>query len=84
MRKILSFVTMLMLVASAQVQAQLPNPALVGYWHNWNDGNAPYIDIDAVDSRYNVITVAFAVPTSNTDMTMLFAPDRGTVQQFKT
>ncbi len=63
--------------------AQLPNPALVGYWHNWNDGNAPYIDIDAVDSRYNVITVAFAIPTSTTDMTMLFAPDRGTVQQFK-
>ena len=72
-----------MLFASAHVQAQLPNPTLVGYWHNWNDGNAPYIDIDAVDSRYNVITVAFAIPTSNTDMTMLFAPDRGTVQQFK-
>jgi chitinase len=84
MRNILTFVTMLMLIVSAQVHAQLPNPALVGYWHNWNDGNAPYIDIDAVDSRYNVITVAFAIPTSNTDMTMLFAPDRGTVQQFKT
>ena len=66
-----------------QVVAQLPNPALVGYWHNWNDVNAPYIDIDAVDARYNVITVAFAIPASTTDMTMTFAPDRGTVQQFK-
>jgi chitinase len=63
--------------------AQLPSPALVGYWHNWNDVNAKYIDIDSVDSRYNVIPVAFAIPTSNTDMTMTFTPDRGTVQQLK-
>lgn len=56
-------------------QAQLPTPALVGYWHNWNDGNAPYIALDNVDDRYNVIEVAFAVPTSPTDMTMVFAPD---------
>lgn len=76
------------LMASALVAvaafAQLPSPALVGYWHNWNDVNAKYIDIDAVDDRYNVIPVAFAIPVSNTDMTMTFVPDRGTVQQLKT
>lgn len=83
MARFLYFVTILAVFVVGRVSAQLPNPALVGYWHNWNDGNAPYIDIDAVDARYNVITVAFAIPTSNTDMTMLFAPDRGTVQQFK-
>lgn len=83
MRPIIYFVTILALITFAPIHAQLPNPALVGYWHNWNDGNAPYIDIDAVDSRYNVLTVAFAIPTSTTDMTMVFAPDRGTVQQFK-
>lgn len=66
------------------LQAQLPNPALVGYWHNWNDVNAPYRWIDSVDSRYNVITVAFAIPVSNTDMTMTFVPDRGTNQEFIT
>jgi chitinase len=66
------------------VKAQLPNPALVGYWHNWSDGNAPYRWIDSVDARYNVITVAFAIPVSNTDMRMTFVPDRGTNQDFIT
>lgn len=56
-------------------EAQIPNPVLVGYWHNWNDVNAPYISLDAVDPRYNLIEVSFAVPTSPTDMTMLFTPD---------
>lgn len=56
-------------------KAQMPNPALVGYWHNWNDVSAPYIQLDAIDNRYNVIEVSFAVPTSPADMTMLFTPD---------
>ena len=56
-------------------KAQMPNPALIGYWHNWNDINAPYIQLDSIDNRYNVIVIAFAVPTSPSDMTMLFTPD---------
>lgn len=56
-------------------RAQLPNPALVGYWHNWNDVNAPYIPLNNIDTRYNVIAIAFAVPVSPTDMTMQFVPD---------
>jgi chitinase len=62
--------------------AQLPNPALVGYWHNWNDVNAPYIPLDAIDNRYNVIEIAFAVPVSSTDMTMTFAPTGTTQNDF--
>jgi chitinase len=57
------------------IKAQMPNPALIGYWHNWNDVNAPYIQLDAIDSRYNVVEIAFAVPTSPSDMTMTFTPD---------
>ena len=60
--------------------AQIPNPALVGYWHNWNDVNAPYIQLDAIDNRYNVIEVAFAEPVSPSDMTMVFTPDVVTQQ----
>lgn len=48
---------------------------LIGYWHNWNDSNAPYILLDQVDSRYNVVCVAFAEPVSPSDMTMHFTPD---------
>ena len=62
-------------ISFCMVNAQMPYPALIGYWHNWNDANAPYIQLDAVDSRYNVIVVAFALPTSTTDMTMVFTPD---------
>ena len=55
--------------------AQLPNPALIGYWHNWNDMSAPYIPLDSIDNRYNVIEIAFAVPVSTTNMTMQYTPD---------
>lgn len=48
---------------------------MIGYWHNWNDGNAPFIYLDQIDSIYNVICVAFAVPASPGNMTMLFTPD---------
>lgn len=49
-------------------------PALVGYWHNWNDVSAPYIPLDQVDARYDVIEVAFAVPASGTSHLMEFVP----------
>ena len=58
------------------------SPVLIGYWHNWNDSNAPYIALDQVDSRYNVVCVSFAVPTSASDMNMLFIPDGITQANF--
>ena len=63
------------ILAITLAKAQMPNPALIGYWHNWNDVNAPYIQLDSIDNRYNIIIIAFAVPTSPSDMTMLFTPD---------
>lgn len=56
--------------------AQAPNPALIGYFHNWQDPNAPYIQLDQIDSRYNMIDVAFAVPKSGTDYNMQFVPNQ--------
>ncbi|MFN4770199.1 MAG: glycosyl hydrolase family 18 protein [Candidatus Kapaibacterium sp.] len=66
----------------APLHAQLPTPTLLGYWHNWEDTNTPYLAIDSLDSRYNVIAVAFALPVSTTDMTMTFVPARGSQQEF--
>lgn len=54
----------------------MPNPALVGYWHNWNDAGAPYIQLNAIDPRYNVIEISFAVPIAGTDYNMQFTPDQ--------
>ena len=58
------------------------NPVLIGYWHNWNDTSAPYVPLNQVDSRYNVICVSFAVPNSPSDMTMNFVPDGVTQSTF--
>lgn len=63
--------------------AQMPNPALIGYFHNWNIGSAPYIHLDQVDSRYNVIEVAFAVPINGTDYQMDFVPTQLARSLFK-
>ena len=56
--------------------AQIPNPSLIGYWQNWNDPNAPYIPLDQIDSRYNVVNISFAVPQAGTDYHMEFLPDQ--------
>jgi chitinase len=64
------------LLLKISVHAQFPSPALIGYWHNWNDVNAPYIPLSNVDSRYNVIQIAFAIPEQGTDYKMMFMPDQ--------
>ena len=63
------------LLSGAFAMGQDSAPKLVGYWHNWNDANAPYIALDAVDDRYDWIDVAFALPVSPTDMTLNFFPE---------
>ena len=73
-RKI-TFTLLTFILITNSAKTQIPNPALIGYWHNWNDVNAPYIQLDAIDNRYNVIEIAFAIPTSPSDMTMLFTPN---------
>jgi chitinase len=48
---------------SQTLKAQtMPYPALVGYWENWNS-----LSLTSVDSRYNVIIVAFPLPSGGTD-----------------
>jgi chitinase len=61
--------------------AQGPSPALVGYWQNWNTAGSPYIALDQIDMRYNVVELAFAVPHSGTDYQMEFIPSQVTQAQ---
>ena len=58
------------------------NHVLIGYWQNWNDANAPYISLGLTDTRYNVVCVSFAVPTSPSDMNMQFVPEGVTQNEF--
>ncbi len=55
---------------------------IVGYWHNWDSTDAPYIRLKDVNSKYNVVDVSFAEPASSTDMTMQFAPAVDTESEF--
>ena len=54
--------------------AAAQGPDLIGYWHNWNDASAPYLELSAVDPRYTVIEVSFAVPLPGTTYDMTFSP----------
>ena len=56
------------------INVHAQGPDLVGYWHNWNDGNAPYLELSQVDPRYTVVEVSFAVPAVGSAYDMVFAP----------
>jgi len=81
MNKIFAFLCFFILIGM-KTYAQSPSPALVGYWQNWSDPAAPYFPLGEVDSRYNMVDVAFAVPETGTDYQMKFVPDRGTQAEF--
>lgn len=78
----LALIVVIAAVLSPVARAQVPHPALVGYWHNWNAAAAPTIALDRVDARYNVVVVAFAVPVGGTRFRMGFTPDGVSPQQF--
>lgn len=67
-----SFISVLLITTALSAAAQ--TPVLVGYWHNWNDASAPYLELSEVDPRYDVVEVSFAVPEAGTSHVMEFAP----------
>jgi len=77
MRTFALHISVALALASAPTRAQQHD--LVGYWHNWNDGSAPYMALSEIDDRYTVIDIAFAEPVSGTSHLMAFSPS-GTPQ----
>lgn len=70
------------LTVSWNAFAQLPVPAMVGYWENWN-GNK-FIDLKDIDPRYNVIQVSFAESKGGKNYELEFDPaNTYSDQQFK-
>ncbi|MGA1249953.1 MAG: glycosyl hydrolase family 18 protein, partial [Candidatus Kapaibacteriota bacterium] len=63
-----------------QLQSQ---QSLIGYLHNWNSQDVAWVHPQNTDSRYSVIIVAFAMPASNSDMTMTFTPENISPSEFK-
>lgn len=75
MKKIISVVSLFLLLLTNSLHAQTPAPALVGYWQNWQDSQSPYIQLTQVDSSYNMIMVSFATPVEGTTYNMSFTPE---------
>jgi chitinase len=61
----------LTLIISFTGVAQLPNPAIVGYWESWNGSN--FVNLKDIDSRYNVIQISFASQIIG-DYSLTYAP----------
>jgi chitinase len=70
---------MLLLIFKANLNSQI----LSGYLHNWNDANAPFLQIQDVDSRYNFLNCSFAIPSAGTDYDMEFIPESQSPQEFR-
>jgi len=60
-------------VASTASAQRAPDRLLVGYWHNWGYPNA--LPLTAIPDAYDVVDVAFAVPTTVHGATMQFTPE---------
>ena len=76
---IISF--LLLFSASLTTMAQVsPAHVVVGYWQDWGStsDSPPYVPLRNIDSRYNVIDLAFAT-TGGDFATLSFAPNIGTV-----
>jgi len=58
-------------------------PTLLGYFHNWNFAPAPYIALNQIPVDYNLIAVAFALPTGGTDYRISFVPEGVSPTQFR-
>lgn len=67
--------------ASITPGGSLPAHLLIGYWHNFDNGSG-FIRLRNVNSRWNVINIAFAEP-SGTSGTMAFVPYIQSVAEFK-
>ncbi len=78
--KLKFFSIVLFTLINTIIQAQ--TPALVGYWHNWSAAAAPYIPLDQIDARYNIVCVSFGVPQAGTTAQITFTPDQGTQAAF--
>jgi len=61
------------LLYTLNIASQLPERVLVGYWHNWNEGvSLPFLELNEIDDRYNVICLSFAVAVGGDPSNMQF------------
>ena len=64
----LKLYTFALLVFTQSIFAQIPKPALVGYWQNWSTD----LPLNSIDNNYNVIQLAFATTVGSSLSNMEF------------
>lgn len=69
---------------STKAGAGLPRHILIGYWHNWHNPPAAFVRLNEVVSHFDVINIAFAVPSAAGNGEIVFAPhDAVSIEEFK-
>ncbi len=58
------------------IAQNLPNRLIVGYWHNWGYSPSSLL-LTEIPEAFDVINIAFAVPTMPYGSVMQFTPDPG-------
>lgn len=81
-----------LLASAAHVPRNTPSPVLIGYAHNWDegdpyqghgfDGTAPYIRLVDFPATYNVLVVSFATGDAQSG-TVSFVPKMQTPEAFR-
>ncbi len=67
-------IIVLSLIFSSSFAQELPSRLIVGYWHNW--ANSPNsLLLTEIPEAYDVINIAFAVPSEQFGADMQFSPD---------
>jgi chitinase len=62
----------------------LPKHILIGYWHNWHNPPAAFVRLGEVVPHFDVINIAFAVPSNSGKGEIIFAPHGAVgVEEFK-
>lgn len=57
-----NYILLVSIALQALVSAQVLDfneRVIVGYWHNWENTNAPFIPLDEVNEKYNVVNISF-------------------------
>jgi chitinase len=52
----------------------LPKHILIGYWHNWHNHAAPFVRLRDIAPHFDVINIAFAVPSRAANGEIAFVP----------
>lgn len=65
------FALLTLMLSLQSLAQQLPSPSIVGYWEAW-DNNNRFVRLSNIDSRYNVICVAFAEYNNGKDYDVHF------------